>query len=375
MGDLGLTVVVYCDESFYFAHMMGWQRGLVAPLTKKYWAGRRRRDEPRFEFASDETIDRFWKELDAERFADRFTLSVAPDATGAQLVKSAMRHVDSFRARHPRLGLVGLYHLESGERIDEGHDLGHYAIEDGDHLGLILEYQPRGLYSLIAMPDSRSVFAAIRSADERPPAADEGALRGALLYTDEDPEIATYVRKHFASLSEASGPNLHFYVIEQPEAGWREASRYWKGILSGQFQREWATLGWLRTKPYRPAEAYAVARRLGVHPDQLPCLVLFENPTDDNKIIFPLLDGSAAFFRSLFAELQRLVLPGQSSEISFDGVRRNFDSILQVLREKSEVVERSDRAEYRFEGQTVFINRPAGPVHLSHFQNRSDEGA
>ena len=177
-----------------------------------------------------------------------------------------------------------------------------------------------------------------------------------------------YVRKHFASLSEASGPNLLFYVIEQPESGWREASRYWKGVIDEQMQREWVTLGWLRTKPYRPEQAYEVARRLGVYPDELPCLVLFERVSGADKLVFPLLDGSAAFFRKLFGLLQRLILPGESSELTFDGARREYGSIVGELRKVAEAATVGDRIEYKFEGQTVFINKPSGSVNLSDFQ-------
>jgi hypothetical protein len=190
-----------------------------------------------------------------------------------------------------------------------------------------------------------------------------------LLYTDEDAEIATYVRKHFASLSEASGPNLHFYVIEQPGSDWREASRYWKGILDEQLLREWVTLGWLRTKPYRPEESYEVARRLGVYPDQMPCLVLFDRKPEPTRLVFPLLDGSASSFRALFSCLQRLIVPGESSEISFDGIRRDYPEIVASLEAEADKATANDRIVYVFKGQTVFINKPEGDVTLSEFQN------
>jgi hypothetical protein len=281
----------------------------------------------------------------------------------------------------------GLYHLESGSTIEVGRAVADYLIEDGDHLGLIIEHPPRGLYSIVPLPNSEAVFAAIRSTDENPPRIQVDArrdrytddpsahmppLRGVLLYTDEDVEIATYTRKHFASLSEASGSNLQFYVVEQPDENWREASRYWKGVLSEQLQREWATLGWLRSKPHTAVEAYKIARRIGVYPDQLPCLVLFDRLDNAEKVVFPLLSGSATFFRSLFSHLQRLIVPGQPADLLFDGVRQNFDAIVATLRETADAVRSTDRTEYRFDGQTVFINKPAGHVTLSNFQNRHD---
>jgi len=51
--------------------------------------------------------------------------------------------------------------------------LEHYSVEDGDHLGLIIEHPPDGQYRLLAVPDSETVFAAIRSTDARPPTSDQ----------------------------------------------------------------------------------------------------------------------------------------------------------------------------------------------------------
>ena len=304
---MNVTVIVYRGSGY-----TSWRADLVALLTKKYrdW-GDAWTDEPNFEFASDERMDHFWRVLDAERLSERFTLTIDVGGSTTDLLSLAKEKAqapieDGFS--HGVLCGYSLYHLESGAliqfesgtMIEDDRRLEDYAIEDGDHFGLIIEYRSLFRRLIRSLPDSEAVFAAIRSADaepptsdlpvvRRPPASGRRGLRGALLYTDEDPEIATYVRKHFASLSEASGPNLLFYVIEQPESGSREASRYWKGVIDEQMQREWVTLGWLRTKPYRPEQAYEVARRLGVYPDELPCLVLFERVSGADKLVFPLL--------------------------------------------------------------------------------------
>jgi hypothetical protein len=386
-----ITVIVYRAETYYFAHMYGWRAGLVSQLTKKYWdSGYHREHEENFEFASDERVDHFWRDLDAEHLSERFTLTVDADASTTSLLSLAMQRAQA--AKPAGIGhesLYGLFHLESGAEIEEARQLKDYNIEDGDHFGLIIEFPALAFYRLIPLPDAEMVLAAIRSADAEPPTSDlhvrrdmiwgdestpdsgRTGLRGALLYTDEDPAIATYVRKHFASLSEGSGPNLLFYVIEQPESDWREASRYWKGVIDEQLQREWVTLGWLRTKPYKPEQAYEVARQLGVYPDELPCLVLFERMSDSDKLVFPLLDGSAAYFRKLFGLLQRLILPGKSSELTFSGVRREYGSIVKELNKLAKGTTVTDRIEYSFEGQTVFINNPSGPVTLSDFQKQS----
>ncbi len=388
MPTATVEIIVHRAEMFYFAHMDGWQSGMAMPLTRKYsrWHG----SDENLAFASDAEIDDFWRQLDERSLGERFTLDVPPAMSTSELIGLAMRRAQQVENRplFENETLQGLYHLESGAKIEPGHAVDEYLVEHGDHLGLIIQHPPAAFYSLVPTPNSEAVFAAIRSTDENPPSSDPLAyrdyyanesskltrpLRGVLLYTDEDVEVATYTRKHFASLSEASGTNLHLYIVEQPEGDWREASRYWKGVLSEQLQREWATFGWLRSKPYTAVEAYKIARRMGIYPDQLPCLVLFDQLENDEKVIFPLLSGSAKFFRSLFSSLQRLIVPGQPTSQLFEGVRQNFDEILAILRESADVMQSADRIEYRFEGQTVFINKPTGSVTLSNFQNRSDD--
>jgi hypothetical protein len=316
-------------------------------------------------------MERFWRKLDRTAFRERFILTIDGNVSTTELITLASKQVQRDN-QFPIYGVHGLFHLESGAEIERERQLADYAVEDGDHFALILTWHDTAAYYIERYRDSEDVFAAIRSTSAQPPISDTEALRGALLYTDEDAQIATYVRKHFASLSEASGPNLLLYVIEQPESDWREASRYWKGAIDEQLQREWVTLGWLRTKPYRPEEAYQVARQLGVYPDELPCMVLFEQVPDPGKLVFPLLDGSAAYFRHLFGQLQRLILPGTSSELTFAGVRREYGSIVEELHKAADTVIGSDRITYKFEGQTVFINKPSGPVSLSDFQNRPE---
>lgn len=386
---LHAEVIVYRDEAFYFAHMSGWQRGLASPLTTKHWD---RRSRSELAFAADSVVEEFWRNLDAQRLDEHFSIEVDTSGRTDTLIENAVNIAQSAASgkRYSGEALEGLYHLESGARIEPGHGIDEFRIEEGDHLGLILEHEPQAFYSLIPLPNSEAVFAAIRSANGMPPDVDTNGvagyladggqsnpraapLLGALLYTDEDHEIATYTRKHFASLSEASGPTLQLYVVEQPEENWREASRYWKGILDQQLQREWSVLGWLRNKPYTATEAYKIARRLGVYPDQLPCLVLFDKPDDPRKLVFPILDGGAKFYRSLFGNLQRLIVPGQDAELSLAGIRDDFDQIVERVSRNVATGDYSDRAIYRFEGQTVFINRPAGDVSLSNFQNRTGQ--
>ena len=301
-------MLVYRAETFYFAHMHGWQAGLVGNLTKKYWDwGYSRENEPNYEFASDEVVQRFWEKLDAERLDERFLLEIDPaNTTTTQFIACAMERAASSRSGwdargpgHPHGG----FHLNSGRALEDGQTLAAYDVEADDLFGLIIEYEPLGLYSIIPLPDSETVFAAIRSVDESPPhppqvllerttAVGEQPARpllGALLlhrrghrYSDVRPESLRLSQRGVGPFTTA--------VRHRATGGeLSEASRYWKGVVDERLQREWTILGWLRTKPYDPQPSLRRHTPPRLFPDELPCLVLFDRLDQADKLVFPLL--------------------------------------------------------------------------------------
>ncbi|NUT53985.1 MAG: hypothetical protein HOV94_42860 [Saccharothrix sp.] len=130
-------------------------------------------------------------------------------------------------------------------------------------------------------------------------------LWGALLYTEEDAELATYVRLHFDELNALSGPLLRLFVVERPP-DWRRARKYWRQHLEPELLRPLAALRWLRRAPYDKSGLYDVARELGVDPALFPCLVLFGGD-DDGTITFPIGSADPAALRELFGTIQNAV--------------------------------------------------------------------
>jgi hypothetical protein len=178
---LNITVMVHRTEAPFFANMHGWQSELISPLTRKSWdRSYTSTHEPSLAFASDKRVERFWRDLDAGPLSERFTLAIDASISSTELIATAMEHAQSSAAtpRHEDEALKGLFHLESGAEVEEGRRLADYLTEDGDHFGLIIQYPPRGMYELIPLPDSETVFAAIRSADGQPPTSNSGALQG-----------------------------------------------------------------------------------------------------------------------------------------------------------------------------------------------------
>jgi hypothetical protein len=272
-------------------------------------------------------------------------------------------------------------------------------IQDGDLLGFTSVYPAWCEALMVPVPSSADLFAVILSADGRPPQyTDPHAARytnyrlalealrtespvpeplrsvsrvwGALLYTDEDGDLATYVRKHFASLSAMSGEKLHIFVIEEPEHNERLAAKYWKALLQEKLFIIWSTMGWLSSKPYDKSQTYEIGRKLGVYPDQLPCLVLFDELERMEKLVFPIFATSATFFRSLFSALERSLETESMPGASYEAIRKQYTSILDTLKNTAPVVSAYDRTQYNFYGQTVFVNHPQGSLTLSDFQKQ-----
>jgi hypothetical protein len=131
-------------------------------------------------------------------------------------------------------------------------------------------------------------------------------LVGVLLYTDEDFELAAYIRENFDNLHAMSGKDIEIFCIEEPPSSSIHANpAFWKTRLERFSYRTWSLLGWVRSKPYDKSEAYKIATSLGVYPDQLPCLVIFDEISCPDKIIIPISNNYSEFFRKTFSEIRR----------------------------------------------------------------------
>jgi hypothetical protein len=189
-------------------------------------------------------------------------------------------------------------------------------------------------------------------------------LLATLLYTDEDVELAQYIRLNYASIDKMSGPDCSIFILERPpKISLAETIGYWKERLPYEAYALFAGKGQTRTKPYDKTSAYDIARQLGVFPDQLPCIVFFEQIRDEDKVVIPIQGNLSEFFRTLFGSIQK-------------GPSANRRSLLEAIRARvmslgTKTTSNKDRISYHFEGKTVFINRPAGRVELRGFQNNS----
>jgi hypothetical protein len=166
-------------------------------------------------------------------------------------------------------------------------------------------------------------------------------LHMALLYTDADEDLPCFVREYYEDLHVLSGSWLNVYAIEKVNTNrnLQEVLRYWKSLLSEKTYVIWSSLGWLRTKPYNKSQCYEIGRSLGIGPSQFPCVALFDTPTPDRVLVFPIVKPYINFFRSLFEDLKNVL-----TEENLKNVALEVDN----LKERNERGEFKDARMYKF---------------------------
>jgi len=211
---------------------------------------------------------------------------------------------------------------------------------------------------------------------------DKPYLQATLLYTDEDYELAKYVRLNYRALDRMSGRDCTVFVLERPpQAPLSETIKYWKKLLVFNTYVLWGGRGWTRTKPYDKAGAYVIARQIGILPDQLPCVVFFELTEDEDqkdldRIVIPIQGDLPNFFRVLFSSIQKEDLNSEEIRNSYwseEHRKKLADIKIKVMSLGTKISADEDTVVYNFGGQTVFLNQPTGDVHLDDFQNTTEK--
>ncbi|MFE6697427.1 hypothetical protein [Streptomyces sp. NPDC057718] len=277
-----------------------------------------------------------WRELHDSELGDAFEISVPASMTVAECLALALREARRTGAAQPdeepaapaegfpwhdRVLRTWLADPVTDEEYEPGLSLERTGLADGDLIVLCIERTAQGAYCLAPAPNPAVLLERLQLAMNG--SAPDGGPRlwGVLLYTTADGELATYVRTHFEDLDALSGPSTRVFVVER-QARWAEARAYWRGRLEPELYRVLSSMRWLRWQPYEPQGAYAIADRLGVAPELLPCLVFFdgrpEQPWGGRRIVFPVEQATPQYFRTLFGRVARVLgtLPAQ------DGARR-----------------------------------------------------
>ena len=138
------------------------------------------------------------------------------------------------------------------------------------------------------------------------------------LYTNEDKNIARYVREYFHELDRLSGSKCLIFLIDKPPKSWEEeakAREYW-----AEFKfRQWVWEGFTEIIPYDRSKAYEIAEFLSISPRFIPCLVFFRNINETELLVYPLDNSwsdekSTKEFRELFSVVQKSIEDAEDIE-------------------------------------------------------------
>lgn len=227
----------------------------------------------------------------------------------------------------------------------------------------------------------------VRSLEDLPRLDNGYKLNSILLYTEEDIDLAKFVREHYDELDAMSGSAINVYVIERPPDNRKkqDSSAFWKAKLDKETFLAWGRkYGFFYNRPYNKADAYTIARKLGIFPDQFPCIALLDSIEQTNKIVIPIKGDYSTFFRNCFSILQgelrdvygdllhkRWSMIDKMSWVELEKIFRTklYDSVIKSL-ENTENEKHADRTIYNnFYGNTVYVNHPHDEVNFENFQN------
>lgn len=225
----------------------------------------------------------------------------------------------------------------------------------------------RGVQDFVERVEEHSKFAeSFESLSNKLSQTKRFQVTAALLYTDEDVGLARYVREHIRGIDRMSGKDIVVYIIEEPidDNRKKEDNRVQRWLSNVSFGNEGKN-----SIAYNKAEAYDIAERLGILPNQLPCLVFFCGLEQPDKICVPILDNDyASLFRNVFSYVKiafdeacgvfwyehmyrrirsREEVRNSWFEYLFDHLHRQIESQL--------VQEEMPPGAYNFYGHTVFV--------------------
>jgi hypothetical protein len=259
--------------------------------------------------------DQRWYDLDRQAFASAISVDVDPylsfsdltafvlgRARAAGLALPEQERPDTADMRHlsvEHIIDVWLADPATDERFDDGINPIDVGLSNGDLVVLCILWESGTGYMLGPAAHPEMLLSHLQLASSVPSPDGGPRIWGVLLYTDEDTQLATYVRTHFDELNALSGPVLRIFVFERP-TDWPAARRYWRRHLEPPLMRVFSAMRWLVWVPYDKHSCYDIARTLGVSSADLPCLVLFRTIEKPPVLVFPIVDASPSSLRSLF---------------------------------------------------------------------------
>ena len=107
------------------------------------------------------------------------------------------------------------------------------------------------------------------------------------LYSNEDKNIARYVRENFFELDRLSEEKCLIFLIENPPKSQLDEARareYWREV---EFKTQVWT-GFAEVMPYDQSTAHEIGKYFGIHQRDVPCITFFRSIHDSQLVIYRL---------------------------------------------------------------------------------------
>jgi hypothetical protein len=175
-------------------------------------------------------------------------------------------------------------------------------------------------------------------------------IRGVLLYTDEDNDLKEYIQTYYQNFHKLSGDWCKIYILEKPCKKWRA-----ENLLSDESSQ----LDFLdEIDEIDKSEAYKIAQSLKIPKNHMPCLVLFGENFNLQRLIFPIESENSKnitkYFRELFTRIESILDDVQQQKPStsfYEIISNHFDDILIHLKKYAQPIQ--SQIQFLYQGQTI----------------------
>ncbi|PFI96858.1 hypothetical protein COI88_27910 [Bacillus cereus] len=160
-------------------------------------------------------------------------------------------------------------------------------------------------------------------------------LSSILLYTSEDTELCNYIRNHYPNLNKNSGEILDILVFDELPKNIISKSQNWRnGVLEriNKILKKFILKSLDNDlKTFHQSEIYDHLHLFGIYRDQLPCLLILNDP-ENLKDNIPLTirpeDGKySTTFRNIFGKIERSF---NDKDDKFLALKESFEEVVEL---------------------------------------------
>ncbi|BDA71544.1 hypothetical protein CAL7716_057100 [Calothrix sp. PCC 7716] len=198
-------------------------------------------------------------------------------------------------------------------------------------------------------------------------------IQGILLYTNEDKILKEYIQEHFQEFHKLSGHWCQIFVLEKPSHQWIA-----KNLSSGE-ELEFKSINKVEIDK---SEAYDIARELMIDFNKMPCLVLFGEDYYLQKLIIPIEEVSAKYFRNIFTKIEKIIynvcteMNKLASMSPFEAISYHFDDIINYLDKHAKKIDLQNQ--YLYQEITIYSQQlliDDNSINTSETFNNNNQGA